>query len=55
MRRWSLKSSKINLNDSFNKWKKFALTKVENNFTDYNGKLNQTNNEFEAFRKQVKK
>ena len=31
MKRWSLKSSKINMGDSFNKWKKFALVKVEGN------------------------
>lgn len=31
MKRWSMKSARTNLGDGFNKWKKMALTKVDDN------------------------
>ena len=49
IRRFSLRHSKINHIDSFNKWKKFALSNVDDKNKNIEDELNKKVNEFEAF------
>jgi hypothetical protein len=50
MIRWSIKSGRTNMGDSFTKWKKFAFSKVENKTKQVTDILNSKSDEFETFR-----
>jgi len=54
LKKFSLRSARINQSDSFNKWKMFGLSKVDSHKNEVEAEFRQKSAEFEAFVDKVK-